>query len=186
MKKMFRNLCVITAVLFVFMTLGCASNKGEKQEIDDESFTSRIVLIASGSERLVKFEIVNDELVPGIDKKNIKSASLEVSIYSGRRPAKGAKEGTPVVTMKFDLLKDADKLLKGYDLMANAKTLKTTAKDLNSKLSADQYYYAKGNFEASVKEGKTVTKAKTLFSNDTIYTPLQDVQEDSSNSVDAK
>ena len=186
MKKMFRLAGVVAAVLFTFVMAGCASKKGELQEINDEAFSPKLILIASGTERLVKFEINKNELVPGIDTKSIKAATLEVSIYSGRKPKDGGKEGTPVATVSFDLLKNADSLLKGYDLMANAKALKTTEKDLNSKLSANQYYYAKGVFEATVKESKTVTKTKTLFSNDTVYTPLDSVSASDSGYVDAK
>ena len=173
MKKMFRFFGIMTAVLFVCMTLGCASKKGELQEIDDEAFSPKIILIATGSERLVKFEIDKDELVPGIDTKAIKAASLELSIFSGRKPEDRGAAGTPITTITFDLLKDADKLLKGYDLMANEKEVKLSAEDLNSKLSANQYYYAKGNFEATVKESKLVTKTKTIYSNDTVYTPVE-------------
>ena len=174
MKKMFRFSGIVLAALFIFMTLGCASKKGELQEITDESFSPKIILIASGSERLVKFEFDKNELVPGIDTKAVQAATLEVSVYSVRKPVKGGKEGTPVATVTFDLLKEPDKVLNGFDLMANAKDFKTTAKDLDSKLSANQYYYAKGNFEATVKESKLVTKTKTIYSNDTVYTPLSE------------
>lgn len=186
MKKLFRVFNVMTAVLFVCMTLGCASKKGELQEINDEDFAPKLILIASGTERLIKFEFNDKELVPGVDTKAIKAATLEVSIYSGRKPAEGGKDGNAVTTVSFDLIKDADKLLKGYDLMAHAKELKTSADDLNSKLSANQYYYAKGNFEVTVKESKTVTKTKTIYSNDTVYTPVDKDSVTGSGVVDAK
>lgn len=174
MKKMFRLTGITAAFLFVFMTLGCASKKGELQEITDEAFSPKIVLIASGSERLVKFEIDKNELIPGINTSAVQASSIEISIFSGRKPANGGSAGTPVATITFDLLKDADRLLKGYDLMANEKELKISAADLNSKLKANQYYYARGKFEATVKEDKLVTKTKTLYSNDTVYTPVEE------------
>ena len=162
------------AILMAGMFTGCASKKGELQEIDDEDFSPKLILIASGTQRLVKFEIDKNELLPEVDSKNIKGAQIKIDFFSGRKPADGAKEGTPVATMTFDLLKDADKLINGYDLMANAKELKTTADDLNKAFSATRYYYAKGDFEVTVKENKLVTKTKTIFSNDTVYTPLED------------
>ena len=184
MKTKFKIICAALFLMSVIFT-GCASKKGDLQEINDEDFSPKLILIASGNQRLVKFEIDKNALLPDVDTKNIKAAQITIDIYSGRKPA-GGKDGTPVATVSFDLLKDADKLIKGYDLMANAKSLKTTAADLNKAFSATRYYYAKGSFEATVKESKTVTKTKTIYSNDTVYTPLEDVPETDSSYVDAK
>ena len=172
MKKIIRLFCAALVLTAAFT--GCASKKGELKEIDDESFSPKIYLIASGSQRYVQFEIDKDAILPDVDSKNIKAASIQIDIYSGRKPGENAKEGTPVVTLSFDLLKDADKLLKGYDLMANAGNLKTTPEALDKALSANQYYYAKGSFEATVKESKLLTMTKTIYSNDTVYTPLDE------------
>ena len=173
MKTKFGFICA-AFILMVVMLAGCASKKGELQEIDDEDFSPKLVLIASGSERLVKFEIDKNALLPDVDAKNIKSAEIKLEFFSGRKPAEGAKESAPVGTITFDVLKNADMLINGYDLMANAKELKTTAEDLNKAFSAAQYYYAKGSFEVTVKESKLVTKTKTIFSNDTVYTPMSE------------
>ena len=173
MKNKFCVFC--TALIFAAVTFsGCASKKGELQEITDENFSPKLVLIASGSQRLVKFEIDKDALLPDVDQKSIQASEIKIEIFSGRKPGEGAKENQPVATVTFDLLKDADKLLNGWDLMANAKELKTSADELNKALSAQQYYYAKGSFEATVKESKLVTKTKTILSNDTVYTPLDE------------
>lgn len=172
MKKASGIIVCAVSLLLITLFTGCASTKGEKVAIDRDRFTSRLILIASGSERLVKFEMPDNKLLPDTDAKAIKAATMNLSIYSGRRPLDGKADGTPVVTIKFDLLKNADKLVKGYDLMANEKELKVSAKQINEALSKNQYYYAKGEFEATVKEDKTVTKAITLYSNDTVYTPL--------------
>ena len=187
MKTKFRFICAATFLMAVIFT-GCASKKGELQEINDEDFSPKLILIASGTQRLVKFEIDKNALLPDVDSKSIKAAEIKIDLYSGRKPTEGAKEGNPVATITFDLLKDADKLINGYDLMANAKELKTTSADLNKAFSAARYYYAKGSFEATVKESKLVTKTKTIYSNDTVYTPLEDSSSDSSSSsnVDAK
>lgn len=171
MKTKLRIFCV-AAILISGIFTGCASKKGELQEITDEDFSPKLILIASGTQRLVKFEIDKNELLPDVDSKNIKAAEIKIDIFSGRKPAEGAKESAPVTTLTFDLLKDADKLINGYDLIANANALKTTSEDLNNAFSAAQYYYAKGSFEVTVKESKLVTKTKTIFSNDTVYTPL--------------
>lgn len=173
MKTKFGFICV-TSLLLACLFTGCASKKGELQEIKDENFSPKLVLIASGSERLVKFEIDKNALLPNVDTKNIKAAQIKLDFFSGRKPADGAKDPAPVASITFDLLKDADKLINGYDLMANAKDLKTSAEDLNKAFSAAQYYYAKGSFEATVKESKLVTKTKTIYSNDTVYTPLSE------------
>ena len=173
MKTKFGFICAAVLLLACLFT-GCASKKGELQEIKDENFSPKLVLIASGSERLVKFEIDKNKLLPDVDVKNIKGAEIKIEFFSGRKPAGGAKDGTPVGTITFDLLKDADKLINGFDLMANAKDLKTTAEDLNKAFSTSQYYYAKGSFEATVKESKLVTKTKKIYSNDTVYTPLSE------------
>ena len=173
MKTKFGFICAAVLLLAGLFT-GCASKKGELQEINDEDFSPKLILIASGSERLVKFEIDKNKLLPDVDVKNIKAAEITLNFYSGRKPKDGAKEGNPVGTITFDLLKDADKLINGCDLMANSKDLKTTSEDLNKAFSATRYYYAKGSFEATVKESKLVTKTKTIFSNDTVYTPLSE------------
>ncbi len=173
MKTKIRFICAAFILLAVTFT-GCASKKGELQEINDEDFSPKLILIASGTERLVKFEIDKNQLLPDVDTKSIKAAQIKIDFFSGRKPGENAKEGNPVTSITFDLLKDADKLIKGYDLMANAKELKTSAQDLNKAFSAARYYYAKGSFEVTVKESKTVTKTKTIYSNDTVYTPLED------------
>ena len=186
MKTKFRLICAAFILLAVTLT-GCASKKGELQEINDEDFSPKLILIASGTQRLVKFEIDKNQLLPDVDSKSIKAAEIKIEFYSGRKPGENAKDGTPVATVTFDLLKDADKLIKGYDLMANAKELKTSAQDLNKAFSAARYYYAKGSFEVTVKESKLVTKTKTIFSNDTVYTPLEETSSSSNvNYSDAK
>ena len=188
MKTKFRFICAAAFFMAVIFT-GCASKKGELQEIDDEDFSPKLILIASGTQRLVKFEIDKNALLPDVDSKNIKAAEIKIDFYSGRKPTDGAKENNSVATITFDLLKDADKLINGYDLMANAKELKTSAADLNKAFSAARYYYAKGSFEVTVKESKLVTKTKTIYSNDTVYTPLEDTlssDSSASNTADAK
>ena len=134
MKTKLRIICA-AVILMAAMLTGCASKKGELQEITDEDFSPKLILIASGNQRLVKFEIDKNELLPEVDSKNIKGAQIKIDFYSGRKPAEGAKDGSPVATVTFDLLKDADKLINGYDLMANAKDLKTTSEDLNNAFS---------------------------------------------------
>ena len=172
MKKIFRLFSVVTTILFISMTLGCASKKGEISELDDESFHSKIILIASGSQRLVKFEMPDNQILPDVDSKSIQAASLNLQIYSGRKPKNGASDGTPVLTLSFDLLKDAQSISDGFDLMTAEKLTKLSADKLNAALSKNQYYYAKGDFEATVKDSSLYTKTKTLYSNDTVYTPL--------------
>ena len=163
----------IAAITLLTLTItGCASKKGEISELDDEAFTSRIILIATGDQRLIKFEMPDNQILPDVDSKAIQAASLKLSVYSGRKPKEGAADGTPVLTLNFDLLKDADKLTKGFDLMTAEKETKLSAEKLNESLAKNQYYYAKGEFEATVKQDKLETKIKTLYSNDTVYTPL--------------
>ncbi|MBR5401882.1 MAG: hypothetical protein IK102_08735 [Treponema sp.] len=169
MKKFIKHVFAVAAILSTFIICGCASKTSGSQTLSDEAFTSRIILVASGEQRLVKFEMPDNKILPDVDIKNIKAATLKLELYSGRKPKEGENEGTPVLTLSFDLLKDAEKLVKGYDLMAAEKEIKLSAQELNDILSKQQYYYAKGKFEATVKEGK---KTKTLYSNDTVYTPL--------------
>ena len=171
-KMFFKGFSIVTLILAALTLTGCASGKGEISELDDEAFTSKIILIASGSQRLVKFDMPDNQILPDVDVKSLKAASLNLKVYSGRKPKEGAADGTPVLTLNFDLLKDADKLIKGFDLMTAEKETKLSAEKLNEALSKNQYYYAKGEFEATVKEDKLVTKTKTLYTNDTVYTPL--------------
>ena len=173
MKKFFKSSAVCALLLTALFVTGCASKKGEISELDDEAFTSKIILIASGTQRLIKFEMPDNQILPDVDAKTIQAASLNVQIYSGRKPKEGKADGSPVCSLSFDLVKDADKLLKGFDLMAAEKETKLSAEKLNDALSKNQYYYAKGDFEATVKDGKVYTKTKTLYSNDTVYTPLE-------------
>lgn len=172
MKTKFGFTC--TALILILIALSsCASKKGEISEIDDEAFTSKIVLVASGSQRLVKFEMPDNQILPDVDPKAIQAASLNLEIFSGRKPKDGKTAESPVCSLSFDLVKDAGKLLNGFDLMTAEKETKLTAEKMNEALSKNQYYYAKGNFEATVKDGKVYTKTKTLYSNDTVYTPLE-------------
>ena len=115
MKTKFSFICAAVLLLTGIFS-GCASKKGELQEIDDENFSPKLVLIASGSQRLVKFEIDKNALLPDVDSKNIKAAEIKLDFFSGRKPTEGAAEGTPVATITFDLLKDADKLFFPADL----------------------------------------------------------------------
>lgn len=171
-KKYFKTISVISIILGAFIITGCASNKGEISELDDEAFKSKIILIASGTQRLVKFEMPDNQILPDVDAKAIQAASLKLELYSGRKPKDGAADGSPVLTLTFDLVKDSAKLLNGFDLMTAEKETKLSAEKLNEVLSKNQYYYAKGDFEATAKDGKVYTKTKTLYSNDTVYTPL--------------
>ena len=169
MKKTLKRICFILLALPLFFLAGCGS-KPKASNLTPEETEAKFVLIASGDARLVKIEIPDDQILPDTEIKALKAASLDLKIYSGRKPKDGGADGTPVVSVSFDLLKDSDKLLKGYDLMANEKETKISAADLNKALSANQYNYAKGEVLAttSSKENKKII----VFSNDTVYTPL--------------
>ena len=54
--------------------------------------------------------------------------------------------------------------------MSAEKDTKVSAADLNKALSANQYYYAKGEVIATT--GSKETKKIIIFSNDTVYTPV--------------
>lgn len=173
MKKINKLLSLSGLFLYSVLLFSCASNKGEITEIDSESFNPKIFLIASDSQRLVKFDTPQQELFDSLDAKSVKAASIKISVFSGRKPApEKESERTPVATFTIDLVKNFDALFNGYDIMNNEKELKANAQEIDALLSKNQYYYAKGEFEITVKDDKTVTKAKTLFSNDTVYTPL--------------
>ena len=169
MEKILKNISLVLFTLTLFMLAGCGS-KPKAGNLPPEETDARFVLIASGNARLVKIDLPNNQILPDTEIKALKAASLDLKIYSGRKPKDGGADGTPVVSVSFDLLKDSDKLLKGYDLMANEKETKISAADLNKALSANQYYYAKGEVLAttSSKENKKII----VFSNDTVYTPL--------------
>lgn len=171
MKITFKKISLVLFAFAVFLFAGCAS-KSKGSNLPAEETDAKFVLIASGNARLVKIELPNDQILPDTELKALKAASLELKIYSGRKPKNGAADGTPVLTVSFDLLKNSDKLLKGYDLMANEKETKISAADLNKALSANQYYYAKGEILAttSSKENKKII----VFSNDTVYTPVSE------------
>ena len=169
MKKTFKKISLILFAITLLMLCGCGS-KPKASNLSPEETEARFVLIATGNARLVKIELPDNQILPDTDLKSLKSASLDLSIYSGRKPKDGSADGTPVVTIKFDLLKDSDKLLKGYDLMANEKDTKLSAEQMNDALKANQYYYAKGEVIATT--GSKETKKIIVFSNDTVYTPV--------------
>ena len=171
MKKTFKKISLILFALTLFALSGCGS-KPKADNLPPQESNARFVLIATGDARLVKIELPDNQIMPDTDLKSLKSASLDLNIYSGRKPTDGAAEGTPVVKVSFDLLKDSEKLLKGYDLMAGEKDTKVSAADLNKALSASQYYYAKGVVIATTA-GKE-TKKIIVFSNDTVYTPVSE------------
>jgi predicted small lipoprotein YifL len=169
MKKIFKNISFILVALTLFVLAGCGS-KPKASNLPPEETDARFVLIASGDARLVKIDLPDNKILPDTELKALKSASLDLSIYSGRKPKDGAADGTPVVKVSFDLLKDSDKFIKGYDLMSAEKDTKVSAADLNKALSANQYYYAKGEVIATT--GSKETKKIIIFSNDTVYTPV--------------
>lgn len=172
--KNLKRLGFLALILAAFICTGCASKKGEIVEIDDETFNPKIVLVASGTQRLVRLSVAKSELLMDMDEKAVSAITLDMKLYSGRKPADGAEQTkTPVATVSFDILKNPETLVKGYDLMANEKELKLSADEIDSALSKDQYYYAEGKLEITVKDGKLVTKTKTIYSNDTVYTPLE-------------
>ncbi|MBO4533604.1 MAG: hypothetical protein J5726_07925 [Treponema sp.] len=171
MKKTFKKISFVLFAMAVFMLSGCGS-KPKASNLPPEETEAKFVLIASGDARLVKIELPDNQILPDTELKSLKSASLDLSIYSGRKPKDGGADGTPVVTVSFDLLKDSDKLLKGYDLMANEKDTKLSAEKINDALKANQYYYAKGEVIATT--GSKETKRIIVFSNDTVYTPVSE------------
>jgi len=171
MKKTFKKISVFLFALTMFVLAGCGS-KPKADNLRPEQTDAKFVLIATGNARLVKIELPDNQIMPETDLKSLKAANLQLNIYSGRKPKDGAAYGTPVVSVSFDLLKDSDKLLKGYDLMAGEKDTKVSAADLNKALSADQYYYAKGEIIATTAAKET--KKIIVFSNDTVYTPVSE------------
>jgi hypothetical protein len=171
MKKTFKKISLLLFALALFLFTGCGSKPKASSSSLAES-EAKFVLIASGTARLVKIDLPNNQILPDTELKALKSASLSLSIYSGRKPKEGEAEGEPVVTVSFDLLKDSDKFIKGYDLMANEKDTKLSAEQLNEALSANQYYYAKGEVLAGT--GSNETKKIIIFSNDTVYTPVSE------------
>ena len=171
MKRTLKRIFFILLALTLFFLAGCGS-KPKASNLTPEETDAKFVLIASGNARLVKIEIPDNQILPDTEIKALKAASLDLNIYSGRKPKDGSADGNPVVSLSFDLLKDSDKLVKGYDLMANEKDTKLSAEKLNQALSANQYYYAKGEILATTasKENKRII----IFSNDTVYTPVEE------------
>ena len=172
MKKTFKGISLILSALVIFLFAGCGS-KPKGSNLPPEETEAKFVLIATGSARLVRIELPNNQILPDTEIKALKAASLDLNIYSGRKPKDGGAEGTPVVTVSFDLLKDSDKFTgNGYDLMTNEKDTKLSAEKLNEALSANQYYYAKGEVLATTANKET--KRIIVFSNDTVYTPVSE------------
>lgn len=144
----------------------------------EDYLNSRLVLIAKGNERVVKFNSTQETLKTVTEKLNPKTSELEISIYSGRHYNGDLSKASLVATLSKSIENKADleEIFNGYDLISNAKVFGMTPTEMNKAFSANKTYFAVATIKFPVPGLEKVSfTSRTLYSNDTIYTPINSV-----------
>ena len=152
-----------------------------------------IILIAKGNERLVKFETTKSDFT-SILKKVPSDAQFTLQIYSGLHFKAKPSDSTLVAQIRKPASDSAlfKELMDGYDIIAKSAYFSLSKRKMNSLLSAGKTYFAaarilyapKGdNYPDGFKFG-----SPALYSNDTIYTPIDESElpEDTADDANAK
>lgn len=144
----------------------------------EDFLNSKLVLIAKGNERVVKFNSTQDALKSVTEKLNPNTSELQINIYSGRHYNADTSKAVLVATLTKSIENKADleEVFNGYDLISNAKVFGMTPTEMNKALSANKTYFAVATVKFPVSGLEKVSfTSRTLYSNDTIYTPINAV-----------
>lgn len=160
---------------------------------NDEYLNSKLVLIASGTKRMVKLNTSKEALLSVLGATNVAYSKVTVDIFSGRHFNTDEMEATYIGTFSIPLLNAGDikKLTDGYDIISIASNFNITSSQLNSRLAQNPTYFARAYVSFNLADDSSAAVAYTtkyIYSNDTVYTPVgdKDLLEIESASNDAK
>lgn len=134
-----------------------------------------LVLVAKGNERTVRFNSSQEDIKTVTSAFKTTAANLKIQIYSGKHYNSDISQASLVATLTKPVLnkEDLQQVFDGYDLISNAKAFNLTPSKMNAALSQNKTYFAVATVEFSLPETSDLKfNSKTLYSNDTIYTPV--------------
>lgn len=158
-----------------YVTFKTEATNSSSISYSDAYKTSDILLVAKGNERLITINTDFNTINSAISKAKPTSTSFILSLYSGFNYNASSKDSVLVgnIVSKFD--KNAvEKFSKGYDIIANAKDFNLTPKELNNALSQSRTYFAVASVTFTLPDypQNVSFTSKGIYSNDTIYTPV--------------
>lgn len=141
----------------------------------DEFKTATLVLVARGNERIVKFNSTQQALKAVTSAFKTDASDLQISIYSGKHYNSDISKAKLVATLKKPInnKNDLAEVFNGYDLIINSDVFGLTPTEMNAALSANKTYFAVATVNFTIPEAAGINfTSRTLYSNDTIYTPI--------------
>lgn len=146
-------------------------------KINNEAFdNSTLVLVAKGNKRIVRFNTTQDALKAVTSALETNASKLKIDIYSGKHYNTDISEATKVATLEKEVSNktDLEEVFEGYDLIEKASVFELTPTEMNAALSKAKTYFAVATVDFTLGDNKDITfSSKTLYSNDTIYTPIR-------------
>ena len=146
---------------------------------NEDYLKSKLVLIASGTKRIVKLNTTKEALLSVLGATNVAYSKVTVDIFSGRHFNTDEMEATYIGTFSIPLVNAGDikKLTDGYDIISIASAFNVTSSQLNSRLAQNPTYFARAYVSFNLADDSSAAVAYTtkyIYSNDTIYTPVGD------------
>ena len=142
----------------------------------DAYLNSKMKLIADGDKRLVKLETTKDNLTSILAGKNIGEYSLKISVYSGSRKDISPQNLVGISNLTTTMSDDVMKILtgEGYDLIAKASDFGHTDRSIDAEFCKNQKYFGSAIIYFTLKDGEENIEygTKPIYTNDTIYTPV--------------
>lgn len=147
-----------------------------KIKYPDEYNNAAISLVAKGNKRLLTLETPYSTFSSFTGKAKATNIDFELSIYSGKHYKASVSDSELVgsVTTAFSGKGIVEQYNKGIDIIEDAYRFNLTPAQMNSMLSKRKTYFAVATVKFKISDyPENITfKAKGVYSNDTIYTPL--------------
>lgn len=137
---------------------------------------STLVLVAKGNKRVVRFNTTQDALKAVTSALDTNASKLKIDIYSGKHYNADVSNAVKVATLEKEISNktDLEEIFEGYDLIEKASVFGLRPTEMNAALSKDKTYFAVATVEFTFGDNAEITySSKTLYSNDTIYTPIR-------------
>lgn len=137
--------------------------------------TSEISLVAKGNKRIITLNTDYNTINSALSKVKPESSKFVLSLYSGVNYNANSKDSVLIgsITSNFD--KSAlDKFKNEFDIIENASAFNLSPKEINNALSQNKTYFAVAYVDFSLKDYPDCISfaPKGIYSNDTIYTPV--------------
>lgn len=144
---------------------------------DDAYLKTKLVLIATENQRVVKLNTSKEALLSVLGPTASLNAKITVDVFSGKHFNASTNDYERIGTFSKDILnlKDLDRLANGYDIISTAGDFGYTPADLNKKLSSKPTYFARACVSFNLTEDDSAAvkyTTKHIYTNDTIYTPI--------------